>query len=231
MAYPTRLIKKEIVAEGTIVLHLKKPEEFSFKPGQHIDLGIENMSESDDLGSVRTLSLVSAPHEDELAVATCLRNTAFKRELQKLEVGADNLSIDGPFGNMTLHSRSERPAVMLAGGIGITPFVSMIRHAEHENLPHTITVLYSAHTAKDTPFLEELSETAVRTDRLALVSTLTQEDGKRIDEDLIRASVENIADSVYYLAGPPKFVKAMQDLLERMGVVDDDVRFEEFAGY
>ncbi|MEX1027625.1 MAG: FAD-dependent oxidoreductase [Candidatus Paceibacterota bacterium] len=231
MTQQTKLLDKKEVAVETLELRLQRPAEFSYKSGQHIDLGIEQMSESDDLGSVRTFSLVSAPHEDELVVATRLRDTAFKRELKKREVGADNLSIDGPFGNMTLHSRSERPAVMLAGGIGITPFVSLVRHMVHDDLPHRSTVLYSNHTAADAAYLEELTQIAAENERIDLVPTFTREGGSRIDEAMIRGQVADIPQAIWYLAGPPPFVKAMQTVLETLGVEDDDVRFEEFAGY
>ncbi|MEX0930632.1 MAG: FAD-dependent oxidoreductase [Candidatus Paceibacterota bacterium] len=179
----------------------------------------------------RTLSIVSAPHEDGLVVATRLRDTAFKRELEKLEAGAGNLSIDGPFGSMTLHSRSERPAVFLAGGIGVTPFVSMIRHALNEKLPHQITLLYSNRTKDDAAYFDELIGLADGNGRVTVVPTFTKEGGKRIDEGVIRENVADVTAPIYYIAGPPQFVKTMQDLLEKLGVEDDDVRFEEFAGY
>lgn len=238
MAHDASLIDSREIARDTLLLQVERPDGFSFKAGQSIDLEIKEPPETDDLGTVRTFTIASAPHETELAIVSRLRDTAYKRSLRRLKPGAE-LSIDGPFGDMTLHSRSERPAVMLAGGIGVTPFRSMIMHATHEKLPHEITLFYSCRRPADAAFLEELTEVADEGDRISLVPTMTKTtkadewDGltRRIDADMLQGTLESIHEPIYYIAGPPAFVTAMQELLEELGVEEDDVRFEEFAGY
>jgi ferredoxin-NADP reductase len=76
-------------------------------------------------GNTRALSIASAPHERNLIVAMRLRTTVFKRTLNSLPLGSE-LLLQGPFGRMTLAHNSTRPAVLLTGGIGITPFRSLV---------------------------------------------------------------------------------------------------------
>ena len=90
--------------------------------------------------SSRTLSLVSAPFEQELVVATRMRDTAFKRALKALPEGA-SIRLSGPFGMFTLGDTG-RPAVFIAGGIGITPFMSMLRQAAEERSPQALFLAY-----------------------------------------------------------------------------------------
>ena len=237
MAFTTTLIRKEERARGTLALHLEKPDDFVFKPGQSIDLALEEPSESDDHGNARTFTIASAPHEPDLVVATRLRDTAYKRSLERIENGA-SLSVDGPFGSMTLHSNTERPAVMLAGGIGITPFRSMLRHIVHEDLPHNVTLIYSARKPAEAAFLHELTEMADIHEQLTFIPTMTNTDAsewdgftRRIDAEMLQGTLEDLHKPVYYIAGPPKMVKAVQQVLDNLGIDEDEVRFEEFAGY
>src|SRR5260221_7207357 len=81
-----------------------------------------------------SFSIVSAPHENELMVATRMRDTAFKRVLKAMPADG-RVGLRGPAGMFTLDGADGRPAVFLAGGIGITPFVSMSRQAAHDRLP------------------------------------------------------------------------------------------------
>src|SRR5574340_1169234 len=143
------------VAERTMAFQLEKPAGWTFKAGQAIDLTLLNPPETDAEGNTRGFSLASAPHEPDLMVATRLRDTAFKRVFQKLPLGA-HIKIDGPFGNLTLHNNAARPAVILAGGIGITPFRSMAVRAAQEKLTHRILLFYSNRRPEDAAFLDEL---------------------------------------------------------------------------
>ena len=117
------------VAEGTMAFRFSKPGGFVLEAGQAIRLELIDPPVEAGQGS-RTFSLVSAPFEQELVVATRMRDSAFKRALRALPDGA-SIRIDGPFGDLTLCD-PERPAVFIAGGIGITPFMSMLRQAAED---------------------------------------------------------------------------------------------------
>jgi len=236
------LVSKKEIAEGTMEFVFTKPQGFEFKAGQSIDLTLVNPPETDAEGNMRAYSLASAPHEEHLAIATRMRDTAFKRVLKQLPEGAD-LSIEGPFGDFTLHEKSARPAVILAGGIGITPFHSMVVDATHRQLPHTIVLMFSNRRPEDAPFLQELTDLATQNPNLTFAPTMSQMDtstqawsGERgqITAELVTKYLpknNNVGEPIFYLAGPPGMVKAMRDLLNGMGVSNDDVRTEEFSGY
>ena len=234
------------IARETLAFDLKRPADFSFKPGQHVDLGIENMEEPDEKGSVRTLSIVSAPDEEMLTFATRYRDTGFKRMIKQADETDVSVSIDGPFGNMTLHSKTERPAVMFAGGVGITPFISMLRHIRDLDLAYQVRLYYSARTPSDAPFLEELVQLSEELAAFELVLCFTEVNSgeraklekqygdvrsERIDQSCVAESIEKCPDAVWYAAGPPGFASAMEELVLASGVDDDDIRTEAFGGY
>src|SRR5262249_47852168 len=124
LAHTTALRKREQIAEGTIAFHFEKPAGFEFRAGQFLDWTLINPLETDAEGNTRAFSIVSAPFESDV-IATRMRDTAFKRVLRSMPLGTE-VKIDGPSGSFTLHKNSAKPAVFLAGGIGITPFVSMV---------------------------------------------------------------------------------------------------------
>jgi len=145
------------IAEGTMTFHFQKPTGWRFKPGRYVDMTLLDPSETDSEGNVRSLSIASGPHEVTLMVATRMRDTAFKRELKKMPLGSQ-VKINGPLGCFTLHCDTLRPAVFLAGGIGITPFRSMIVSAARERLANRIVLFYSNRRPEDSAFLQELQE-------------------------------------------------------------------------
>lgn len=227
--YEVALTGGEELAEGTMAFRFARPAGFGFKPGQSVNLALlEPPAEPNS--ARRTFSLASAPFEDALAVATRMREgSGFKRALKALPPGA-RLRLVGPAGDMTLHEDSARAAVFIAGGIGITPFRSMLLQAEHDRLGHSLLLAYSNRRREHAAFLDELQALQQRNSRFRLLAKMTDTDGM-LDEEALRRFVGEAAAPVYYLAGPPAMVKAMKAILARNGVGADDVRSEEFYGY
>lgn len=104
-----KLISREEVAEGTMAFRFQKPSNWTYKAGQSLDMTLLNPPETDAEGNTRAFSLASAPQEDFLMIATRMRDTAFKRTLKALPIGAE-VKIEGPFGNLTLHNKATRAA-------------------------------------------------------------------------------------------------------------------------
>lgn len=238
-SYTSKLKSRKEVAEGTMEFCFDKPENFVYKAGQHIVMKLINPVETDAEGNERVFSLVSAPDEKEISVATRMRNTAFKRVLKTMPLGTE-VSIDGPYGSFTLHNDSTKPAVFLAGGIGITPFVSMVRDAAKKKLPHKIFLFYSNRRPEDSAFLTELQELEKENPNYHFIGTMTDMaksalswTGKQgyINEAMIQEQIGDLAKPIYYLAGPPAMVAAMRGVLAKIGVNDDNIRTEEFSGY
>jgi ferredoxin-NADP reductase len=225
----TTLKNKELVAEGTMAFHFAKPDGFVHTAGQSIDLTLINPPETDDEGNMRAYSLASAPEEPDLMIATRLRDTAFKRVLQKLESGAE-VNIEGPFGDFILHENVARPAVFIAGGIGITPFRSMAVDAASRSLPHKIFLFSSNRRPEDAPFIDELAVLAEKNKNFTFIPRYTNQEGY-LTADAIHAIVAPTTNPIYYLAGPQAMVLALRDMLKAGGVSGDDIRYEEFTGY
>lgn len=234
-----KLLKRETVAEGTLTLYFDKPAGFVFKAGQYLELTLMNPPETDAEGDGRAFSIASAPSEPQLMVATRMRDTAFRRVLAKLPLGAE-VRIDGPFGNLILHNNAARAAVLLAGGIGITPFRSMVVRAAREHLPHQLFLFYSNRGPENAAFLRELQALRAENANYTLVDTMTGTEGsrqssagetRRISKEMLIWYMGDLNGPIYYVAGPPAMVVGMQQLLHSAGVNADDIRPEEFAGY
>src|SRR5688572_26621789 len=154
-SYQVSLAGREQVAEGTVAFRFEKPAGFSFNAGQAVVLELLDPPTADGQKR-RTFSLVSAPFESELVIATRMRDTAFKRALNALPDGA-SMKLIGPLGQFTL-ADAARPAVFIAGGIGITPFLSMLREAARGRSPQPLLLLYSNRRPEDAAFLGELQD-------------------------------------------------------------------------
>jgi ferredoxin-NADP reductase len=236
-SYQVKLTGRETLAEGTLAFHLERPAEFSFKAGQAVVFELLDPP-SGEGQKRRTFSLVSAPYEPTLTIATRMRDSAFKRSLKALPVGA-GVKLIGPIGQFTL-ADAGRPAVFIAGGIGITPFMSMLRQAAKDESPQRLVLLYSNRRPEDAAFLRELHELARRNPNFRLVATMTemgksaaQWEGETgfVDARLVERSVDGLAAPVYYVVGPPGMVAAMVDILRSAGVAESSVLTEEFYGY
>src|SRR6185437_1927143 len=132
--FQAKLKSRDLVAERTMAFHFEKPASFVFTAGQFIDMDLLSPSETDTEGNTRCFSVSSAPYEDTIMVTTRLRDTAFKRVLKTMPVETE-VKIEGPFGNLRLHNNVKRQAIFLAGGIGITPFRSILLDAANRKIP------------------------------------------------------------------------------------------------
>jgi ferredoxin-NADP reductase len=237
--HETRLERRETVAEGTMAFHFARPPGLQFRAGQSLTMSLVNPPEMDGKGATRTFTIASAPHEVELMIATRMRDSTFKRYLKAAPAGTP-LRIDGPNGEMVLHDDPARAAVFLAGGIGITPFLSMARHASRERLPHRIYLFYSNRRPGDAAFLAELQEMERRNPNYHLIATMAEAEKSAqvwpgetgfIRRDMLERHLPVTASPVYYFAGPPAMTMAMQEMLQGMGIGEDAMRYEEFYGY
>ena len=237
--YGPRLLGRVEVAEGTMAFHFEKPPHFDFKPGQSADLTLSNPPETDAEGNTRTFSIASSPFENLFMFATRMRDTAFKRSLKKIALGTE-VKIDSPMGSFTLHKNSSKPAVFLAGGIGITPFISIVRQTDHDRLPHKLHLFCSNRRPEDTPFLDTLQMLEKSNPNFQLVCTMTEMPQSKkewkgetglINQAMLLRHLTNLQSPIYYVAGPPAMVAGMRKMLVGAGVDEDDIRAEDFAGY
>lgn len=237
--FSSHLVGSWRVADKTMAFRFSRPPDWVFKAGQFVDITLLNSSETDAEGYVRGFSLASAPDEETLLVATRMRDTAFKRALSAALPDTE-FRIEGPFGDFSLHHDARRPAVMLAGGIGITPFRSMILDAMHRKLKPRIILFYFNRRPEDAPFLAELQHLESGNPNYHLIAIMTQPQRSHcrwsgetghLNAAMLERHLSNLKNPIYYVAGSASMVEGIRGALYAAGIEDDEIRTEEFGGY
>jgi ferredoxin-NADP reductase/nitrite reductase/ring-hydroxylating ferredoxin subunit len=223
---------------------------FNYAAGQYAFFDIGGVY-NDSKGPVRHFSVASSPAEEEIMISTRIRDTPYKKRLSSLEIGS-KANVSKPLGNFVLHDDYSKPAVLLSGGIGVTPFRSMIKYATDNQLPIRIVMFDSNRNIPNTLYKEELDECLNKNKNLKIVYTITEkEDDKqapsavgvnnewrgerrRIDEIMLTKHLNDneIKNSIFYICGPPGMVNVMRELLQKSLLIPKDrIRTEEFTGY
>jgi ferredoxin-NADP reductase len=234
----SQIKEKQEVAKGTLLVTFDLlGEEIDFQPGQYFWVELPDIGHDDERGLRRHITVVTSPNErGVLGLCTRLRDTAFKRTLAELDVGAE-VDVEHPKGDYVLPSETDRPYVFIAGGIGITVFRCMLRYIVEEGLPHRVTLVYSNRDRESAAFLDELAEIERENENIRLVLVMTDDaewegEQRRIDADVLRDHLDGeLGDYVYLVAGPPGMVEAMETVLGEAGVPEDQVRLSRFSGY
>jgi len=224
--------KREVARDTLLVVFDLLGEEVDFRPGQYFWVTLLDPPYDDEKGPRRHISVVTSPNErGVLGLCTRLRDSAFKRSLAELPLGAE-VEVEQPKGSFVLPEETDVPYVFVAGGIGITVFRSMLRYIAEEQLPYDVTLVYSNRDRESAAFLDELSQDGAR-----VVLTMTDDpdwDGetRRIGPELRRDHLGAELDSFRYLiAGPPGMVEGVTGRLLEAGVPDERIVSERFSGY
>jgi ferredoxin-NADP reductase len=238
--FASRLIERHEVAEGTMAFALERPAGFEFTSGQYLTITLPDPLYTDEKGNSRTFSIASAPQETgHLLIATRMTGSALKRSLAEAPLGVP-VSIFGPIGEFVLPLEPSAPIVFIAGGIGITPFRSMVLDAAKRQLPHQITLIYSNRTPEGAPFLDELAGIAATYPNFRFLPTITDAEHARlpwtgerrtVNADFLRGCIGDVTRPIFYLAGPPGLVVAVTKTVLEAGADPAHVLAEEFSGY
>jgi ferredoxin-NADP reductase len=235
----TKLLSRREVAERTMAFEFEKPPGFEFAAGQALEVKLVDPPETDAEGDGRAFSIASAPSAERLEIATRLRDTAFKRVLSAMPIGGA-VELDGPFGSLTLHKAAEKPAVIVAGGIGITPFMSILRQAEAERSSRAFVLATANRRPEDAPYSDELARFAKALPGFRFLPLMSQAEKSarvwngargRLTPDWLARSIPELKSAVCYTAGPPAMVAAARAALVAAGADEDSIRTEDFAGY
>lgn len=234
--YKLNLLAKEKVAQNTIVFRFSKPENFHFIPGQYGGFTLTNTQITDTGGMTRRFSLLSAPQDVDIAIATRIQNSDFKQALNQMPIGHD-IKFAGPSGNFILHEDIKCPAVFIAGGIGITPFYSMIRDSLHRDIHRPIYLFYGNEALADAAFFAELSHLSHHHPYFKFIPTLNKPEknwsGEKgfVTADLLKKHLPDIHQPHYYICGSPLMVSALQQTVFDMSVNEEQIKVEDFPGY
>jgi ferredoxin-NADP reductase len=233
-----RIKEKREVAKGTLLVSFDLlGEEVDFTPGQYFFVTLPDVGYQDDKGLRRHITVVTSPSEKGvLGFATRMRDSAFKRSLSELQVGAE-VEVEPPKGTFGLPEDASRPLVFVAGGIGITVFRAMLSYIQEERLPYRVTLVYSNRDRESTAFLDELKELAQEIPDFRLILTMTQDPGwegetRKVDSQFFEDYLgEDLNEYTFLVAGPPAMAEGVQQALEEAGVQDENVIAERYSGY
>ena len=183
----------------------------------------------------RPMSLATSPTRPHLEYAVRLSDSPYKRAFAGLRPG-DETRVFGPIGDFVLHER--RPAVLLAGGIGITPLKGMAEYAADKTLPIPIRLVYSNRSEDEIVYRHELDALEKQNANFRVRYTLTrtvdpgwQGTTGRISQEALREVAIGLADPIYYVSGTPGMVVGTLRLLRDLDIPDDDIEIEAFRGY
>lgn len=234
--FKLKLIQQTPVANNTIEFRFEKPDNFNFIPGQYGGFTLLNPPETDAGGITRRFSLLCTPQDNYLAFTTRIQNSAYKRVLSLLTPGSE-IKFAGPSGNFTLHEEINTPAVLIAGGIGIAPFYSMIRDCAARQPQRNITLFYGNQTLADSAYFAELQALEKQMPHFKLVAAFAapasdwQGETGYITHTMLRKYVVDLASPIYYICGSPSMVTVLQETLLEMGIEQERIKVEDFPGY
>jgi ferredoxin-NADP reductase len=208
---------------------------FAFEAGQYLRYTLDH-PEPDNRGVSRFFTIASAPTEafGMLTTRFSTPGSSFKRALSRLGEGAI-LEAAGPSGRFVYADR-ERPAVFVAGGIGITPFRSILVDLTSRHIEPDVTLLY-ANSTPDIPFWRSLDYLVTKWRSLTIAYTVSQPDPNwqgpvgRIDERFIREYAPLTREPLFDVSGPKPMVEATVTTLRAIGVTPGSIKQDYFPGY
>lgn len=215
-----------------------RPAGLEYLPGQFMNWIYDNQPLTDKKGNRRSMSFASSPTESDIKMAMRISDTAYKQSLLTAPIGTQ-FTVIGPAGKFILPTDTSKEYVFIAGGIGITPFRSMLKYIHDKKLPYKATLLYSNLCMAAASYLGELKAMEKDTPGFRLVCTMTGEkvvepewDGRCgiISEQMIREEVPDVVKPIYMIVGPPGMVEAMAKLLETLQVPKEHIVIEKFTG-
>lgn len=222
-------IKKEQVAKDTYAFYFSaRGRSVSFRdflPGQYIHMYLPIKNEN-GRGNSRMFTIASSPFEEQhIMIVTRIIQSLFKKTLFNL-LSTTLVKFYGPSGGFVLHEEEKRQQVFLAGGIGITPFLSMLSYIDQKKLNLRVTLIVSFSTVEDIIYKEKLKEIEKRNRNIKVVYIIG-----RISKEVIKKHVPNIKKSLHYIVGPPKMVEDVYEIIEKMDVKSENILTEDFEGY
>lgn len=231
MDWKLKLIEKRDEASGTKSFIFEKPQNFTSKPGDFLYFDLEELAFPDPRGKTRHFTLSSSPTENFLSFTCRMRETSgYKKTFDQLPMGTV-ITARGPEGIFDFPEKDgETPELMIAGGIGITPYRCRIKYIVDKGLKNPIQLLYANTTPEQITFKKELDEISQSHPNIK-IEYFT---GRHIDANAISqllAINHQSSNIIFWVCGPPPMVDAMEDILLKLNIKEDKIRTEKFTGY
>lgn len=236
--FELEFVKKEKVAKDTHSFYFKKPFNFNFKSGQYIKIFLD-ITNPDERGTSRYFTISSSPLDSGfIVITTRIIRSSFKLKLSSLRHG-ELVRAFGPLGYFNFDAKNKRPKIFLAGGIGITPYHSILRYIDSKQLKlgARVTLIVSFSSREEVIFFEELKEIESRNSNIRVVYTLTNDNNMypefekgRINTDMIKKYTQD-KDGEFFIVGPEAFEVNMIELVKDLGISETSIFTENFPGY
>ena len=228
---------------------------FDYNAGQFAFFDIGGVY-NDPKGPIRHFTISSSPTEDFIMLSTRIRDSPYKKRLASLEKGT-KVKVRGPEGQFVLPDEAadySKTIVFLSGGIGVTPFRSMIKYATDKQLPIKIIMFDSNKNKDNVLFKKEFDDWANTNKNIKIIYTITEEENPneqsssssltsmniwkgeygRINKEMILKYIDDLIlkYSIFYICGPPGMLKAMKSVIqEELEIPKERIMTEEFTGY
>ena len=233
-----KLKRKSRIASNIVDFAFKPSRKLVFAPGQYMEFTLAH-ARPDSRGNRRFLTLASSPTEESLylGVRFYKNSSSFKKALYNID-GRTKIMAGQIAGDFTLPQEPEQKLVFLAGGIGITPFRSMLKYLLDMKERRDIVLFYANRTADEIAYNEVLSKAQARLG-IKVFCTLTNTQAVprnwrglvgRIDEEMIAQLVPDYAERTYYVSGPLDMVRAYEHMLKNMGIKREQIKTDFFPG-
>lgn len=197
----------------------------SFFPGQYMRVTIPDLRYADDK-NFRDFSIVPSPdNAQDLRIIFRNSDSGFKRSLFDAPEGT-KVKVTGPFGNFVLPTSSERPIIFIAGGIGITPFLSMLEYVYEQEAQYDISMLLVTQSDEKSILANEITSRIGKKKLRNFKSVV----GEITAAAVVEATL-GVVMPLWYIAGPPRMVATTRAILHTTGVENTDIFTEQFLGY
>ncbi len=230
------LTKREQFAENIYGFWFKAQKEISFKPGQFLEWTLEHKN-PDNRGSKRFFTVSSSPTEKEILLTTKIieNPSSFKKSLKELKSG-DKIMAEGPYGEFVLPENKDKKLVFIAGGIGVTPFRSILKYLLSAGEKRDITLFYAANSAEEIVFSGLFKEAEENLGLKTVYAVKTAPEGWQgetghIDGSMIKKHIKNTDNFIFYVSGPEPMVHATSEKLIKAGIKEKQIKHDYFPGY
>ena len=213
------------VASGIWNYVFTTDQKLNFRPGQYLEWTLSH-PHPDARGNRRYFSIASSPTEAHLTFGTKFSEagSSFKKYLSNMHPG-EKIMASQLTGDFTLPKDINQKCVFIAGGIGITPYRSMIKYLLDIGQPRPIILLYSCSTSTEFAYSDVLNQAQKK------LSIKTIYQIGRIDETMIKTEVSDYKDRLFYLSGPHSLVDTFEQILHQMRISRRNIKTDFFPGY
>lgn len=218
------LIEKEHLVDDVWAFRFKPSGPFEWTAGQYVRVELPHEN-PDTEGTKRWFTNSAAPYEGIMQITTRITKSTFKQALSKLEPGDELQLIENPEGDFVWQD-SDRPIVFVAGGIGITPFRSILKQRAHDNQRLDVTLVYGSRSP-DVPFKDELAAWQAADPDLKINYVV----GKPLTAEQLSKVVPALNESLVFVSGPEPMVQALAKDLAAYGLSDSQLKRDEFPNY